>query len=108
MTRRIVSGVILMCLTLVATTVAHERFRFVGSVVKMDRTKNVLTMKTIENKKELVLQIAIKAKTAIDRNGKKAAAAELKPGLSIVVDALGDDYDDLEAEAVKIVPPPTK
>ena len=34
--------------------------------------------------------------------------AELKTGTHIVVDALGDDYDDLDGVAVKIVPPPAK
>ena len=87
---------------------AHDQFRFIGTVVRMEIAKNTLTIKTIENKKELTLKIAVTGKTPVTKDGKNVSRAELKPGTNIVVDALGDVYDALDGVAVKIVPPPAK
>ena len=87
---------------------AHDKFRFIGTVVKMDIKKSVLTMKTNDKAYPPVLEIDITRKTRIERNGTKVAAADLKPGVHVVVDALGDDYFDVAAVLVRIVPPPSK
>jgi hypothetical protein len=87
---------------------AHDQFRFIGTVVRMEIGRNTLTIRTTENKKELTLKIAVTEKTPVTKDGKPVSRAELKPGTHIVVDALGDDYDDLDGVAVKIVPPPAK
>jgi hypothetical protein len=41
----------------------------------------------------------------ISRDNKKVVPAELKDGSTVVVDALGDTYDDLLALEVRLVPP---
>ncbi|MEO6237774.1 MAG: hypothetical protein ABIQ52_12305 [Vicinamibacterales bacterium] len=68
-----------------ATLSAHDRFRFTGTVVKMDT-----------------------AKTRIEKDGRKVTSADLKPGRFVVVDALGDDILGTEAVLIKIVPLPVR
>jgi hypothetical protein len=46
----------------------------------------------------------MKKDTLIYRDKQKVAATELKVGRSVVVDALGDSFDDLVALEVNIVP----
>jgi len=106
MTRRLFAAAFLALFVLgVTPSWAHDEFRFVGTVVKMDNQKSRLSMKFKENSKDVTVEIAILADTAITRDKKKVAKSELKPGLSVVVDALGHDYSDLEAVEVRIVPP---
>ena len=88
------------------TARAHDQFRFVGTVVRLEAAKNLLTFKTREDKKDLTLKVHLTPKTTIERNGKPVPRSDLKPGVAIVVDAYGDDYDDMEGLAIKIVPPP--
>ena len=85
---------------------AHDQFRFVGTVVRFDAAKNVLTFKTREDKKDLTLKVQFTDKTTLERDGKPAPKSALKAGVSVVVDAWGDDYDEMDALAIKIVPPP--
>ena len=86
---------------------AHDEFRFVGTLVKMDAARNRVSVKSKEaNGKEETVVIAITKQTAITRDKKKIDKAELKVGVNVVVDALGDDYDNLEALEIRIVPPP--
>jgi hypothetical protein len=84
---------------------AHDEFRFVGTVVALDLGKNRFAMKFTEHDKtEVTVTIAFTAKTEITRDKKPVPRAQLKPGSSVVVDALGDDYDNLEAVTIRIVP----
>jgi hypothetical protein len=86
---------------------AHDEFRFVGTVVRLELARNRFSMKFKEaDGREETVQVAFTAKTEVTRDKKSVARAELKPGVHVVVDALGDDYDNLEAVAVRIVPPP--
>jgi hypothetical protein len=87
---------------------AHDQFRFVGTVVRLEASKNLLTFRTREDKKDLTLKVRLTPKTTLERDGKPVPRSELKPGVAIVVDAYGDDYDDMEGLALKIVPPPAK
>jgi hypothetical protein len=86
---------------------AHERFRIVGTITK--RTATQIEVKTKENKK---IPIDVDKQTIILRDKKKVPATTLKVGLSVVVDAIGDDEADLVAEQVRLVPaipvPPAK
>ena len=89
---------------------AHERFRFIGTVVKMDGKAKLLTIK-IEQKQKVYppeVEVGITATTKVERDGRKLTSAALKPGLYVVVDALGDDALDTDALTIKIVPPPAK
>ena len=87
-------------------TFAHDEFRFIGTLTKMDAARGRVTMKVVENRKEETIEIALTPKTEITRDKKRVARSELKAGLYLVVDALGDDYDSLEAIEIRIVPPP--
>ena len=87
---------------------AHDDYRFVGTVVKMDTGKGQLTFKTKEEGKDLTLVVSVTAKTSIEKDGKKASRTDLKAGVSVVVDCSGDSYDDLEGFSIKIVPAPGK
>ena len=84
---------------------AHDEFRFVGTVVRLELAKNRFAMRfREEDKTEVTVEIAFTPKTEVTRDKKPAPRADLKPGTSVVVDALGDDYDNLEAVAIRIVP----
>jgi hypothetical protein len=82
------------------TAFAHDTFRIIGTVVKYENS--LLTMKSREGN---VLGIHLDKQTVINRDKKKVPASELKPGLSIVVDAYGDTEDDSLALEIRIVPP---
>jgi hypothetical protein len=98
---------LIIALTLTATTVgAHDEFRFVGSLVKVDAAKNLVSVKYKEfDGKEATVVVTLMPKTTITRDGKPVAKSQLRAGLHVVVDALGCE-DDYEATAIKIVPAP--
>jgi hypothetical protein len=96
----------LLCLAAAPFLRGHEEFRFIGTLTAFDAARGRLTMKVVENKKEETIEIALTAKTVITRDKKTVPRGTLKAGLYLVVDALGDDYDSLEAVEVRIVPPP--
>ena len=100
MTRRIITLATLIFLAIGATGVrAHEAFRFVGTVASIKATQ--LAVKTAQGR---TVYIEMTKKTIVLRDKTKVTATELKPGLSVVVDALGDDDSDLTAKQVRIVP----
>ena len=68
-----------------AAAAAHDQFRFVGTVVRLEAAKNLLTFKTREDKKDLTLKVHLTAKTTIQRDGKPVPRSDLKPGVAIVV-----------------------
>jgi hypothetical protein len=91
-----------------AALVAHDEFRFVGTLISVETAKNRFSMKIRENGKDETIVVKLNAKTVITRDKKPLAKTALKAGQSVVVDALGDDYDDLEAVEISVVPPPSK
>ncbi len=100
MTRRLITLTTLIVLALGATGLrAHEAFRFVGTVASMKATQ--LAVKTKQGR---TVYIEMTKKTIVLRDKTKVPATELKAGLSVVVDALGDDDSDLTAKQVRIVP----
>jgi hypothetical protein len=107
MTKRLLPGIILLLLVASAAGVAaHDKYRFIGTVTKMDGAKKLLTIKTADKKLPAELDIDITAKTRIERDGKKVTSAALEPGVYVVVDALGDDVFETAAVSVRIVPAP--
>jgi hypothetical protein len=76
---------------------AHEKFRIVGTVLKVQATQ--LDVKAADGQ---TYEIDMDAKTRVTRNKKSVAMAELKAGRSVVVDALGHDMFDLVAVEVQI------
>ena len=107
MTKRLLLGIILVLLVAsVGPAVAHDKFRFIGTVAKMDGAKKLLTIKNTDKKLPAEVEVDITAKTWIERDGKKLTTAELKPGVYVVVDALGDDVFQTQAVLIRIVPAP--
>lgn len=84
---------------------AHDEFRFVGEVTKVDSPKNQVSVKYTESGKDETVVVTLTAKTEITRDKKPVPKSQLRVGLHVVVDALGCD-DDYEAVAIKIVPAP--
>ena len=80
---------------------AHDQYRIIGTITKPPQPK-ALEVKTKDGK---VVSIELNNETYISRDRKKADFSELKLDGSVVVDALGDSYDDLVAVEVRIVPP---
>ena len=91
-----------------ASSAAHDRFRVIGTIVKIDAPRNLLTMKTTNKTYPPEVEIELTTKTRIERNGRTASRTDLKAGVFVVVDALGDDVFDMAAVLVKIVPKPAK
>ena len=78
---------------------AHEKFTIVGSVVTVK--SDAVAVKAIDG---ATYEIDLLESTVVtDRNHKKLDRKELKPGLSVVVMALGHDLFDLEAFEVQLV-----
>ena len=100
MTRRIIIFATLIVIVVGAVpTRAHEAFRIVGTI-----TKHEGTQLGVKSKAGRTVYVELKKTTIILRDKTKVPATELKPGLSVVVDALGDDDSDLTAKQVRIVP----
>jgi hypothetical protein len=79
---------------------AHDSFRIIGNITSLTDTQ--LSVKNKDNK---TFEIALSKTTYVWRGKKKVPATELKVGLSVVVDAMGDSALDLEAQDITIVPP---
>ena len=101
MTRRIIFLVTVIVLALSAQLLAHEEFRIVGTVVKLEKSQ--LQVKARNAK---LWSVALTGETFIhrDKDQNKVAQTELKAGTSVVVDALGDTEADLQALEIRIVP----
>jgi len=103
MRQRLIGIVTLAVVVLGATTMfAHEQIRIVGTITKRDQT--TLTVKSVEG---MTVSMVLTPKTLVYRNRKKVAVADLKSGLTVVVDTLSyspDWWVDLEAVEIRIVP----
>jgi hypothetical protein len=105
MTRRVTMMGIVAALIISGTSLfAHDDYRIIGTVSKV--TATLLDVKQTKDGKTITMDIT--KKTVVTRDKKKVGQAELKTGLSVVVDAVGDSLDELDAVEIKIVPPPTK
>ena len=100
MTRRfLLAGMLAGLLLGVVPLAAHDDYRVVGTITKIKNKQ--LQVKTKEGK---TFSIGMNDRTLVKRDQTKITAAELKAGLSVVVDARGDSEQDLMAEEVRIVP----
>src|SRR5215208_4520308 len=107
--KRAITAAALTLLMLCAPALsAHERFRFVGTIVRMDTAKKLLILKTGRKEHPPEVEIGITEQTKVEKDGRKLPNSELKPGRYVVVDALGDELFDTDATVVKIVPVPAK
>ena len=96
MTRRSALATVLLS---VPALLAHDEFRIIGVVTS--KQEKVLQ---VRNKTGKVFSIEINKDTVVLRNKNKIAMSELKAGLTVVVDALGDSEADLAAVEIRIVP----
>jgi co-chaperonin GroES (HSP10) len=79
---------------------AHDSFRIIGNITSLTDTEL-----SVKNKDSKTFVIALSKATYVWRGKKKVPSTELKVGLSVVVDAMGDSALDLEAQDITIVPP---
>jgi hypothetical protein len=90
---------IAVLLALVATpAVAHEKFKIVGTVVKIHAEQ--IDVKAVDG---ATYEIDFLDSVPVTRRTKKVARSELKPGAKVIVNALGHDVFDLEAVEVQLV-----
>ena len=100
MTRRfLMIGVLAVLVLGVAPLTAHDDYRVVGTITKIQDKQ--LDVKTKDGK---TFSIGMNDLTLVKRDKAKISATELKLGLSVVVDARGDSEQDLMAVEVRIVP----
>lgn len=99
MTRRLVIALLLLVLTLAvpAAIRAHEKFKIVGSIVKVHATQ--LDVKAVDG---ATYEIDMNETTQVMRGLKKVPQSELRAGQQVVVEALGHDMFDLEAVLVTL------
>ena len=76
---------------------AHEKFKIVGTVVKVHAEQ--LDVKAVDG---ATYEIDFFAHVPVRRGLEKVVRTELKPGIKVIVNALGHDMFDLEAVEVEI------
>jgi len=81
-----------------APLTAHEKFKIVGSVAKVHAGQ--IDVKAIDG---ATYEIDFPADTPVTYKLKKVGRAGLKPGVKVIVHALGHDFFDLEAVEVQLV-----
>ena len=90
---------IVVCLAFVATpTVAHEKFKIVGTVVKIHAEQ--IDVKAVDG---ATYEIDFLDSVPVTRKAKRVARTEVKAGVKVIVNALGHDTFDLEAVEVQLV-----
>ena len=90
-------SVALLVLTALATVSAHDKIRITGTIVKVQAMQ--LDVKALDG---ATYEIDMNESTQVMRELKKVLQSELRPGLRVIVDALGHDMFDLEAVLVRI------
>ncbi len=83
---------------LASTLVAHEKFKIVGTVVKVHAEQ--LDVKSVDGS---TYEMDLPAAAVVFRQNRKVARAELKAGANVIVNALGHDFFDLEVVEVHLV-----
>ena len=96
--RLIIAGILSVLLVGPSPAAAHEEYRVIGTITKV--TATILDVK--QSKDNKTISMLMNEFTLVVRDKQKISAAELKTGLSVVVDAAADT--DM-AEVVRIVPP---
>jgi hypothetical protein len=77
---------------------AHEKFKIVGAVAKVHAEQ--IDVKAVDG---AIYEIDFPADTPVTRKLKKVGRGELRPGVKVIVNALGHDFFDLEAVEVQVV-----
>jgi hypothetical protein len=103
MIKRFLFGTFVAALALAVPVLAHDDYRIIGTVLSVTPTR--IEVKQRKDKK--TISMLIDGATLVTRDKKKVARSEVKVGGNVVVDARGDDIDDLQAVEIKLVPAPT-
>lgn len=96
MTRRCFLAILLVVVA-AASLSAHEKFKIVGTIVKVQATQ--LDVKAVDG---ATYEIDMNDGTQVMQGLKKLPQSALRPGLQVTVDALGHDMFDLEAVLVTL------
>lgn len=86
-----------LALLLADAGVAHEKFKIVGTVVKVHAEQ--LDVKAVDG---ATYEMDMFDSVAVFRQNRKVAKSALKPGVKVTVNALGHDMFDLEVVEVHI------
>ena len=98
---RFISSIALIAVPLLAAlpALAHDHVRVVGVITRVQQ--DWIEVKSVEG---TTASIDLDGDTKIARDGRDAKPADLSAGLTVVVDAYGDNYSDLLALNIRIVP----
>ena len=96
MTRRCFLAILLL-IVVAGSLSAHEKFKIVGSIVKVHATQ--LDVKAVDG---ATYEIDMTEGTHVMQGLKRLPQSVLRQGLSVTVDALGHDMFDLEAVLVTL------
>lgn len=89
--------VVALIAMLASPVVAHEKFKIVGTVVKVHAEQ--LDVKGVDGS---IYEMDMFESAVVFRKNRKVARAELKQGMKVTVSALGHDFFDLEVVEVHI------
>src|SRR3954449_2896630 len=95
-------AVSLLCLLVMTTpTHAHDQYRFVGTIVRVDAKRTFIEMRSREEWDgkvgEYPRHISLTLDSRVTRGLKEVKRTELKVGQYVVVDALGVEMKELTA-----------
>ena len=96
MTLRLLAAALAVAMS--APAIAHEKFKIVGSVVKV--LAEEIHVKAVDG---ATYEMDFPDNAPVMRKLKKVSRAELKPGVKVIVNALGHDFFDLEVVEVQLV-----
>src|SRR5215213_9791804 len=100
MKRYLIAVIIAVLIAGVTPTSAHEKYRIIGTITRVSSFD--LDVKQAKDGK--VILMYMRPTITVTRDKAKGTMKDLKVGLSVVVDAMGDDLDDLEVVTIRIVP----
>ena len=90
--------VVVMAGPLAASTLVHEKFKIVGTVAKVHADQ--LDVKAVDG---ATYEMDFPDGAPVTRKLKKVGRVALKPGMKVIVHALGHDFFDLEVVEVQLV-----
>ena len=97
----------MLCVLVVITPLhAHDQYRFVGTIVKVDAKRTFIEMRSREELDgkvgEYLRHISLTLDSRVMRGIKEVKRTELKVGQYVVVDALGVELTELSAVEIDI------
>src|SRR6476619_111055 len=98
--REFILGLVVIMAAIGGRMLAHEHFRVIGTITKLDKKKF-----EVKDQTGKLWTVYLDKKNNVSRDKQPVAVTTLKIGQSVVVDAYGDDESDLLALDIRIVPP---